>query len=451
MSSDQHLLPGESFAAYKERVLDTKSSSFCGAKWYYATVWLNTGQTTACHHPLPHQIDANEVLKNPKLLSNTPQKKKERAEMQKGIQCGGCDYCWRVENLKANKISDRVYKSVLYTDQELQKAYESSPEEDFDLRYLELSFDRTCNFACSYCNPAFSTTWAKDIKTYNGYKDIGPNGDDHYGNSHANASRYSEDNNPYIKAFFKWWESDLKRTLTHLRLTGGEPLMSKHTWKLLDLMSAGDSNVSYFAINTNLNSKQSLIDKLIDKAKTIEGLHIYSSNESVGNKAEYIRDGLDWKMWVENFEKVADSRAFSSMHSMCTIGALSLEGLVEYLDWCLEVKRKSGSRDAVTFTLNILRFPNFQSCLVLPLDLRQKFASDLSRWVTTNRNSDLLHNMEIEQVERLIEYLQNETNQIPKREQIVKWFKNYFTQYDKRRGKNFIETFPIIGEWYRGI
>tara|TARA_B100001175_G_C18919173_1_gene361488 strand:+ start:123 stop:302 length:180 start_codon:yes stop_codon:yes gene_type:complete len=59
--------------------------------------------------------------------------------------------------------------------------------------------------------------------------------------------------------------------------------------------------------------------------------------------------------------------------------------------------------------------------------------------------------MEIEQVERLIEYLQNETNQIPKRDQVVKWFKNYFTQYDKRRGKNFIETFPIIGEWYRGI
>ena len=124
MSSDQHLLPGESFAKYKERVLDTKSSSFCGAKWYYATVWLDTGQTTACHHPLPHKIDANEVLKNPKLLSNTPQKKKERAEMQKGIQCKGCDYCWRVENLKANKISDRVYKSVLYTDDELQKALE---------------------------------------------------------------------------------------------------------------------------------------------------------------------------------------------------------------------------------------------------------------------------------------------------------------------------------------
>ena len=451
MSSDQHLLPGESFAQYKERVLDSKSGSFCGAKWYYATVWLNTGQTTACHHPLPHQIDAETVLKNPKLLSNTPQKKKERAEMQKGIQCKGCDYCWRVENLKENKISDRVYKSVLYSDEELMKAYQSDPEEDFDLRYLELSFDRTCNFACSYCNPAFSTTWAKDIKANNGYKDIGPNGHDHYGHAHNNASRFDEDNNPYVKAFFKWWESDLKRTLTHLRLTGGEPLMSKHTWKLLDLMAAGDSNISYFAINTNLNSKESLIDRLIEKARNIDGFHIYTSNESMGNKAEYIRDGLDWNMWVNNFNKIAESKSFSSMHSMCTIGALSLEGLIEYLDWCLAVKQKANTKDAVTFTLNILRFPTFQSCLVLPLSLRQKFSKELTAWLKRNQDSGLLHAMEREQVERLIEYLQNESNQMADRDRVVKWFKNYFTQYDKRRGKNLQKTFPIIGEWYRGI
>ena len=450
MSSDQHLLPCESFAKYKERVLDTKSSSFCGAKWYYATVWLDTGQTTACHHPLPHKIDANEVLKNPKLLSNTPQKKKERAEMQKGIQCKGCDYCWRVENLKANKISDRVYKSVLYTDDELQKAYESDAQEDFDLRYLELSFDRTCNFACSYCNPAFSTTWAKDIKKNNGYKDIGPNGFDHYGHTHSDG-RYHEDDNPYVKAFFQWWESDLKRTLTHLRLTGGEPLMSKHTWRLLDLMAEGDSNVSYFAINTNLNSKDTLIDRLIEKAKTIKGLHIYSSNESMGSKAEYIRDGLDWGMWVNNFKKVAESGSFSSMHSMCTIGALSLEGLVDYLDWCIDIKQKAKTRDAVTFTLNILRFPNFQSCLILPYELRTKFATDLTNWLIKCRGTGLLHDMEIEQVERLIEYLDNKSNQIPNREHTVKWFKSYFTQYDKRRSKDFKKTFPIIGEWYNGI
>ena len=449
--SDQHLLANESFAGYKERVLDPKSSSFCGAKWYYATVWLNTGQTTSCHHPLPHQVDPIAVRSNPKLLSNTPRKKKERAEMQKGIQCKGCDYCWKVENLDKSKISDRVYKSVLYSDELLQKAYDSDSDEDFDLKYLELSFDRTCNFACNYCNPAFSTTWAKDIKANGAYKDIGDDGANHYGHSHAEASRYNEDDNPYVEAFFKWWESDLKRTLTHLRLTGGEPLMSKHTWKLLDLMAAGDSNVTYFAINTNLNAKPSLIDELLVKAKKIKGLNLYTSNESIGSQAEYIRDGLDYKTWEDNFHKLYDSNAFESMHSMCTIGALSLEGLPKYLDWCLALKKQKDKRDAVTFTLNIQRFPNFQSPLVLPQKLRNRFADNLDAWLEKNKDSEFLHKMEVEHVARLIEYVRNESNQTTNLDKLQQYFKNYYTQYDKRRGKSFTKTFPIIGEWYNGI
>ena len=30
-------------------------------------------------------------------------------------------------------------------------------------------------------------------------------------------------------------------------------------------------------------------------------------------------------------------------------------------------------------------------------------------------------------------------------------FKAFYSQYDKRTGKDFEKTFPIIGEWYRGI
>ena len=41
---------------FKQRVLDSKSASFCGAKWYNATVWLGSGMTTSCHHPLPHHV-----------------------------------------------------------------------------------------------------------------------------------------------------------------------------------------------------------------------------------------------------------------------------------------------------------------------------------------------------------------------------------------------------------
>ena len=50
---------------YKKEVLDPKSASFCGAKWYNATIWLGSGMTTSCHHPLPHKIDARSSEKKP--------------------------------------------------------------------------------------------------------------------------------------------------------------------------------------------------------------------------------------------------------------------------------------------------------------------------------------------------------------------------------------------------
>ena len=46
---------------YKKQILDTKSASFCGAKWYNATIWLGSGMTTSCHHPLPHKINLEEI------------------------------------------------------------------------------------------------------------------------------------------------------------------------------------------------------------------------------------------------------------------------------------------------------------------------------------------------------------------------------------------------------
>lgn len=56
--------PNETLIEYKQRVIDTKSASFCAAKWYNATIWLGSGQTTSCHHPLPHAIDVKADRKS---------------------------------------------------------------------------------------------------------------------------------------------------------------------------------------------------------------------------------------------------------------------------------------------------------------------------------------------------------------------------------------------------
>ncbi len=149
---------------FKSNHLDTKSASFCAAKWYNATIWLGSGMTTSCHHPLPHKIDVEALASNPKLLHNTPEKKAQRRQMQCGERPGGCEYCWKIEDMGKEFISDRVYKSNIYTSEELNDAYDTPHDEDVNLITLEIAFDRTCNFACSYCNPAFSTTWVKDVK-----------------------------------------------------------------------------------------------------------------------------------------------------------------------------------------------------------------------------------------------------------------------------------------------
>jgi len=73
-------------------MLDTKSASFCGAKWYNATIWLGSGMSTSCHHPPAHKVDIEEVKRNPKAIHNTPEKKKDRAQMQAGERPPGCEY-----------------------------------------------------------------------------------------------------------------------------------------------------------------------------------------------------------------------------------------------------------------------------------------------------------------------------------------------------------------------
>jgi hypothetical protein len=117
----------------------------------------------------------------------------------------------------------------------------------------------------------------------------------------------------------------------------------------------------------------------------------------------------------------------------------------------LEIKAKYG-KDYPTFTLNILRFPSFQSPLVLPEDIRTERKEDLERWLDRNRESELLHQMEINQTQRLIDYL--DVVKTPHREafeqaKLKHDFKHFWAQYDQRRGKSFVDTFPKqLTDWY---
>lgn len=436
---------------FRQQVLDPISNSFCAAKWYNATIWLGSGMTTSCHHPPAHLVDKDKVRANPRLLHNTDQKKQDRADMQTGRRPAGCEYCWKIEDMGRDAVSDRVYKSKIYPIEALHAARNTPSEQDINLLTLEIAFDRTCQFACSYCNPAFSTTWVKDIRRNGAYINLVSDGRNHFTHSHDSAQPYGiTDTNPYVDAFFAWWESDLHQTLQELRITGGEPLMSHHTWRLIDWFrdNRGRSSTR-LAINSNLGPQVDVY-RLLDSTEGMP-VEIYTSMEAVGKQAEYIRDGLDYPLWRQNVQALLN--AGRTVHFMCTINALCLTTLPELLNELVEWKRTYG-RDRVNFTLNILRFPSFQSALVLPDDLREQFKGDLEQWLVSHRGRSYLHEHEINHTQRLIDYLDvvktphSEAFELPK---LRNDFRQFYAQYDQRRGKNFAQYFPELKEFYESI
>jgi hypothetical protein len=375
--------------------------------------------------------------------------------MQQGQRPSGCEYCWKIEDMGVDAVSDRVYKSKIYPIEALDQAFATPAQEDVNLRTLEIAFDRTCQFACSYCNPAFSSTWVKDIKNNGAYQGLVSDGRNHFTHQHESAQLYKfGEINPYVDAFFAWWETDLHKTLQELRITGGEPTMSAELWKLIDWFKTNKGrSQTRLAINSNLGMDRLKLLEFIEKTRDIPHLEIYTSNEAFEAQAEYIRDGLDYDLWMHNVQALLEHDHIRAVHVMCTINALCLDSLDTFLDQLVRLKKVYG-RERVNFTLNILRFPSFQSPLVLPEHLKLYYRNRLIQWANKHCDQDYMHEHEVNHAQRLIAYLNqvktphSESFEMPK---LYNDFKQFYTQYDQRRNKNFQDTFKNLTAWYDSI
>lgn len=446
--------PNESLQQYRDRVINSISPSFCAAKWYNATIWLGSGTTTSCHHPPAHKIPLDELKDNYTAIHNTNHKKKMRQMMLKGERPAECEYCWKIEDIGKDNVSDRTFKTIIYKDEDIDEIAVMPWESNVNLKTLEISFDRVCNLACSYCNPSFSTTWARDIKKNGFYKNLVSDGAGAYKQDGSWVEPYkTNEENPYIQAFWKWWENGLSESLEELRITGGEPLMSGDTWKLFDWFESQQVKMR-FAVNSNLMAKDDIMDKLIVKANNIPDFHIYTSCEATGEQAEYIRDGLDYNVWKANmYRLIKEVPNLKGLNIMMTINSLCLFSITKFFDDVYEMKKTSNSM-MPTISVNLLRFPSFQSPLALPDHIKDYCRVVLETWYNENKHLPLWSEFELASIQRLIDYLV--TVDAPHRRtsnKITLWrdFKTFYNQYDRRRCKN-VNVFPtILTEWLSTI
>lgn len=441
----------------EDKIIRTKeliggiSDSFCLAKWLQTTLYLQNGYNHSCHHPTPHKIPLNEVKENHKALHNTRFKKKQMQDMIDGTRPPECEYCWKVEDLDKNYISDRFYKSSsTWALPKLGEVLENGTE-DINPSYLEISFSNVCNFKCVYCSPEISSTWYKEVEKHGGFPTSG-NFNSFEGLIASDKMPYDPNGeNPYVDAFWKWWP-ELYPTLHTLRLTGGEPLLNRDVWKILDSLIEVPNPELTLGINTNLCVQDKLIDKLIEKINLLEGkvkeIQLFTSGESTGKQNEYIRYGLDYNKWLKNLDRVcAETKGNTIIAIMTTVNLLSAPSYANFLETILEYRRKYNPQHSfrkVQFMTNYLRYPNFLALPNLDSQSKEEFAHSLNTLMENYVND--FNNLEIDQLKRLIDFAMTEE---PTERTNRTDFVAYVDELDNRRDTDFNIVFPELTRYYR--
>jgi pyruvate-formate lyase-activating enzyme len=438
----------------KKRIaINNISPSFCTAKWLQTTLYLQNGYNHSCHHPSPHKIPIGEIRENPAALHNSKFKKEQRVKMLNGDRPSECDYCWKIEDLDKEYFSDRHYKTSDYWAWDrLEECSTSDPNKDITPSYLEVSFSNVCNFKCVYCSPDVSSKWMEEIERYGPYPTSTGNHDLTWLKQSGRFPYKQSDDNPYVDAFWKYLP-EIYEKLRVLRVTGGEPLMSKDVWKLLEFIKLNPQPNLELAINTNLCVENKLIDKFINELNELTGkvkrIDVYTSIESSGIRAEYARYGLNYAQWQKNVRKIL-SETESTVGIMTTVNALSLSTTVDFLESIMQLRKEFNTdfaNNRIPVSINYLRWPNHLSVNVLPTELRSSYALDISsraeKWLKYY-NADgfaRLYLEEWDQVKRLCDYLSTVEPADPTD------FIKFVDELDRRRGTNFYMTFPEYREF----
>lgn len=436
--------------------IDVISPTMCSAKWLQSTTTLYNGHTHSCHHPSPHKIPLEELSNNPAALHNTNVKKNARQQMLNGDRPSECGYCWNIEDLKGNHISDRMYKS---TDEQWSMPFLDRLGDIANVKpsYFEVAFENTCNFKCAYCTPDVSSKWMEEINQFGQYNTSWGTGNLDWLRSTGRFPIPNREVNPYIDAFWEWWP-ELYPSLETFRVTGGEPLLSKNLWKLLDFIKENPRPDFTLAVNTNMDVPVELIDKFIDyyneiKPK-IKEFQVFTSCEAVGKQAEYIRFGMNYERFmgnVRNFlERTADDARISFM---ITFNALSITTFEHFLSDIYDLRVEYNADDAlnrIPLMISYLSWPPFMGMRILPFAMKQKYTERYKTFVgnrtrnTSAHRSGRFYIEEIDQIDRLCEYMLTDDDNL---ERNRRDFGIYFPEYDRRRGTDFDAVFPELSEF----
>ena len=449
--------------------LNKVGKGFCLAKWNQVSILLQTGQTHSCHYPPPHQIPLKELKNNPSALHNTKFKKLQRKRMLSGEQPEECDYCWGGEGISDTETPRVMKSSEGWAFPYFDKIKDSDPDENTQPTYVEVSFSNQCNMSCGYCDVKSSSNWQHEIATQGPYPTSGKyNNTDWMERDGSLLIPYTQPN-PYRDAFWKWWP-ELFSNLHTFRITGGEPLIQKDTFKVLDYIIENPkvNPEIVMSVNSNLSVPNDRWEEFIDKVKYItdndlvSDFALFTSIESWGPHAEYVRDGLDSELLWSRTNEFLTKCEKPAVTIMATYNLTSIPSFDKVIKKVFELKKKhyNGKRYrhyAIVLDTSYLQQPEFLQVRLLSTYWIDKIRKDVKLMESLSEEKYThiyghghggFYDFEREKLRRVLDWVDAPLDDIKWLVKMRRDFVLFIDEFDKRRKKNFLKTFPEMEDFY---
>lgn len=254
-----------------------ESKSICVMPWIHLNIWTDgriipccINQDLAFGHT---HTDSIESAYNSKVAQDF------RQQMLNGQLPESCRRCKYQEDV----LYGESYRQTMNRkyNQSLQKII-SSPQNqthiEFDFKYLDVRFSNLCNFSCKTCDHINSSGYTQDLKS----------------------TQLWPENTPTVKRAFKnnsdflpFFEKNVD-TIEEIYFCGGEPLLLKEHYEILDLLIAHKKFDIELRYNTNLSNLKFGPRSVVDLWKKFTRVRIGASLDASHQRAEYMRKGTVW-------------------------------------------------------------------------------------------------------------------------------------------------------------
>jgi hypothetical protein len=314
----------------------SKPDTLCLAPWVHTYLSPQTERRMCCASREPAQnfeqyIDTSAGTGHyiPLTLEehwNSEHMKSVRRRMMAGETLPECDVCnskllnTDVYRSYFNRMFGHLYDlSMASTD---ATGLTSMQPVSWDYRFSNL-----CNFKCRMCGDMLSSSWESEQRT-NDMID--------WTNTKNNwmrpevRSQISKFQDTQIEAEFA--QAVEQHRVEEVYWVGGEPLMYEQHWRYMQrIIALGDGHRVYARYNTNLSRVDyGNVNLYRDILNHVRDWQICASLDGTGPTGEYIRTGLNYTKWRDNFAKgVEHARHPRQMRIDFT---LTLPGLFEVVN-----------------------------------------------------------------------------------------------------------------------